>query len=138
VTFTAPATGGGQVCNARLFSLATGKVATSGTVTLQAPPAPSITGPASVVAGGTISFTIANGPGAANDWVGWYCPSTATDAAYLDWKYLNNTKTAPATGLTAATVTFTAPATGGQACNARLFSLATGKLATSGAVSITP
>ena len=44
------------------------------------------------------------------------------DGAYLDWKYLNNTRTAPATGVTTATVTLTALAAG-TTCHARLFAV---------------
>ena len=40
-------------------------------------------------------------------------PTGALNAGYVDWKYLNNTRVAPATGLANATVTFTMPATGG-------------------------
>jgi hypothetical protein len=68
-----------------------------------------------------ISFTVQNGPGNRTDWVGWYCPGTDADSAYLDWKYLNNTRTAPANGLDSGTVVFTVPAGGGGSCEARLF-----------------
>ena len=97
--------------------------------------APSVAAGASTVnLGGTVTFTIANGPGNAADWVGFFCPSSNADSSYADWKYLNNTKTAPAMGLTAGSVTFTAPTTGGQTCNGRLFSNTNTKLATSGTV----
>src|SRR5207248_2569539 len=77
-------------------------------------------GASTVAAGGTISFTVANGPGNARDWVTFYCPASTADNGYLDWAYLNNTKVPPASGVTSATVTFTAPTTVGQTCNARL------------------
>src|SRR5207248_5950506 len=56
---------------------------------------------------------VTNGPGNAHDWIAVF-PSGAADTGYVDWKYLNNTRTAPATGLTNATVTFTMPATAGM------------------------
>src|SRR3954466_2003362 len=64
--------------------------------------------PTSVAPGGTVTVTIANGPGNARDWVALYSGVTL-----IDWKYLNGTRTAPATGVSAATVTFVMPATPG-------------------------
>jgi subtilisin family serine protease len=76
---------------------------------------------ATVVPGGTMTFAVAGGSGNARDWLGLYCPETVGDGGYLDWKYLGNSRTAPATGLTSATITFTAPTSLGVTCNARLF-----------------
>ena len=45
-----------------------------------------------VVPGGTVTATIANGPGNAGDWVGLHGASVA-DGTYVDWKYLNGTRT---------------------------------------------
>src|SRR5207248_1193146 len=46
--------------------------------------------------------------------------TTALDAAPLDWKYFNGTRTAPTVGATSGTVTFTMPSTAG-AYNVRFF-----------------
>jgi hypothetical protein len=74
---------------------------------------PTIT-PASttVSAGATLSATIANGPGNQLDWVA-VCPASGTIGC-SDWKYLSGTRVAPASGLTAATVSFTMPSTPGS------------------------
>ncbi len=75
----------------------------------------------STTAGGTIGFTLANGPGNPLDWVSLYCPATQPDNAYLGWQYLNGMQGAPAVGLTGATLTFPVPATltPGATCNVR-------------------
>ena len=70
--------------------------------------------------GGTITFTVANGPGNVLDWVGLYCPTTLADKDDTNWKYLSNSRTAPKTGQTGAVITFTVPK-GASTCNARLF-----------------
>src|SRR5439155_27318648 len=41
-------------------------------------------------------------------------PTGAADGAFVDWVFLNGTKSAPVVGLTTATVTFTAPSTPGS------------------------
>jgi glucose/arabinose dehydrogenase len=85
--------------------------------------------------GQTITVTVANGPGHTTDWVGLYA-TAAADTVNLDWKYLNGTRTAPATALTAASLSFTMPTTPGT-YNFRLF--ASGgytKLATSTTVTV--
>jgi hypothetical protein len=90
---------------------------------------------ASVAVGGAIGFSVASGPANPTDLVGLFV-STAPDTTYVDWMYLNGTRTAPPTGLSNATLQFTAPTTTGT-YNVRL--LANGvKLATSGPVTVTP
>jgi hypothetical protein len=86
-------------------------LATSASITV-APPAATIVTvtPATIAPGGTVHASIANGPGNGADWVALYATG---GSIYLDWKYLNGTRTAPATGLTAATVDFTMPTTPG-------------------------
>src|SRR5205809_571741 len=62
--------------------------------------------------GAAVTATIANGPGTAGDWV----TLSATGASatnYLQWQYLNGAHTAPAAGLSGATLTFTLPLTPG-------------------------
>src|SRR5437667_7869669 len=49
-----------------------------------------------------------NAPGNPKDWLALYAKG-ALDSAYLDWFFLNGTKSAPAAGLTTATVPFTLP-----------------------------
>jgi hypothetical protein len=57
-----------------------------------------------------VPATVAGGPANTTDWVALFAADGVTR---LDWKYLNNSQTAPATGLSAATVPFTLPATPG-------------------------
>jgi hypothetical protein len=105
--FTVPAWGRYQV---RLFSNNTfTKVATSNTI-VSGPSVALSPNPAAV--GTTLSAAVSGGPGNATDWVGLYL-ETASDSTFVDWCFLNGTKTAPSTGVTNATVTcFTAPASG--------------------------
>ena len=89
---------------------ATNPLATSATVTVMASSiTPSVT---TVAAGATLTATVANGPGNRLDWVA-VCPPSATSGC-TDWKYLNGTRAAPASGLTGATLTFAVPTTAGQ------------------------
>ena len=130
VTFTMPATPG--TYNVRFFlNDSMTKLATSATITATALAPPSIALSATTaVPGGTVTATVANGPGKAGDWVGLFSDN-APDATYVDWMYLNGTKTRPASGLTGAAVAFTMPATPGT-YNVRLFlNDSTSKLATS-------
>ncbi|HYB94556.1 MAG TPA: S8 family serine peptidase [Vicinamibacterales bacterium] len=120
VQFAAPSTPG--TYNVRLFAdNGTTKVATSNTLTVPAPVAqpPTITVPGSVNGGNSFSVSVANGPGNATDWIALF-PSSGNDTSYVHWMYLNGSRTAPATGMTQATVQFTAPAAGGT-YNVRLF-----------------
>src|SRR5438445_10930227 len=88
---------------------------------LLAQAAPTLTAtPLTIAAGGMAAVSVANGPGNTTDWVGLYAAS-ASDFTMIDWKYLNGTRTTPATALTSATVTFTVPSTVGL-YNTRLFS----------------
>src|SRR5687768_4365157 len=65
---------------------------------------PSITaGPTMVGAGGAITVAVTNGPGHTNDWVG-LVETSAPDTSYIAWMFLNGTTSAPATGLTSATL----------------------------------
>ena len=52
-----------------------------------------------------MTATIANGPGNAGDWVGLFAAG-ASAPTYLECKYLNGTRTRPASGLTGAALTF--------------------------------
>ena len=65
---------------------------------------------ASVAPGATITATVTGGPGNRLDWVGLF-PTGAPSTGSTDWKYLNGSRTAPATGVTSATVSFVAPST---------------------------
>jgi hypothetical protein len=89
-------------------------LATSGTITVGTqPPAAgaSLTAtPTTIGPLGIVTATIAGGPGNATDWVALYATGAST---YLNWKYLNGSTTAPATGMTSATVTFGMPSTPG-------------------------
>ena len=78
-------------------------LATSATITVTAAAAPSIALSATtVVPGGTVTATIANGPGNAGDWVGLYRRRRRRTGRTCDWKYLNGTQTQPASGVTGA------------------------------------
>jgi subtilisin family serine protease len=123
VTFTAPNSPGSN-CNLRFFSNnGFTTLATSATISIAASSASAVTAsPSTVTMGATITGTVSNGPGNALDWVGLYCPASLADASFIDWRYLNNTKSPPASGLTNATVTFTAPNNPGSNCNLRFFS----------------
>ena len=128
VTFLLPATPG--TFRAELYNATYTLIATSGTITTSAP---SITlGAASGTAGGTVTATVANGPGTAGDWVGLY----DANGNAVQWQYLNGTQVKPATGASNATVTFTLPAAAGI-YHARLFNAAYMWLATSGTITTT-
>jgi len=108
--------------------------ASSRTLLAQTIPTVTVT-PLTIGVGGAVTVTVANGPGNTTDWVGLYTAS-APDTMMLDWKYLSGTRTAPATALTSATVTFAMPSTTGV-YNVRLFSRDTYvKLATSASITV--
>jgi len=111
VTFSGPAVP--ATCNARFFFNGGGlKLATSNTVTFAPiPPAMTLNTP-SVNPGGTISVTLANGPANPTDWAALFV-SGAAHLSHMQWRYLNGTQTAPAVGLSSATLQFTAPQTPG-------------------------
>ena len=111
VTFTLPSTPGKY--NLRLFADSSfTTVATSDLVTVTAA---GVGTPSTIEvsrAGGTVTGTIANGPGTPGDWIGLFdIASGAT--SYLQWQYLNGSSSKPAAGLKNATVTFTLPLTPG-------------------------
>jgi hypothetical protein len=58
------------------------------------------------------TVTVTGGPGNATDWVSLSTVS-APDTGYIDWMFLNGTKTAGA-GMTSASLQFRAPATPGS------------------------
>jgi Calx-beta domain/Right handed beta helix region len=85
--------------------------------------------------GQTITVTVAGGPGNTTDWIGLY-RTTAADSTYLEWKYLNGTRTAPAAGVASAGMTFTMPTVAGT-YNFRFFAKNSYiKLATSATVTV--
>ena len=65
------------------------------------------------VAGSTVSISITNGPGFATDWIGLYAAGIS-DYYPLNWRYMNSTQNAPATGQTGGTVSFPLPSTYGD------------------------
>jgi subtilisin family serine protease len=67
-----------------------------------------------VTAGSTLNVTVANGPGNRLDWVGFYAAGALDSAHEGRWSYLNGTKTAPASGLTGASLAFAVPAATGN------------------------
>ncbi len=83
-------------------------------------------------AGGSVTATVADGPGTPGDWVGLY----DANGNCVQWQYLDGTQTLPATVATSATVTFTLPATLG-AFRARLFNGSYTLVATSGPITST-
>ena len=134
LSFTMPTTPG--TYNFRFFQNNTyTKLATSATVTVTSSTPTVTVSTTTATPGQTIQVTVSNGPGNARDWVGLHATSAA-DTVYLDWKYLNGTRTPPAAGLTSATIAFTMPSTPGT-YNFRLFQNgAYTKLATSPTVTV--
>ena len=118
--FTLPTTPG--TYNVRFFRNDSGSLlATSATITVTAPTTPTITlSTTSVAPGGTVTATIANGPGNPGDWVALYAAGDPGVTSYFEWKYLNGTTTQPGTGLTGAALLFTLPTTPGT-YNVRFF-----------------
>ena len=132
VPFTMPATPG--TYNLRFFSASSTLLATSATITVTAGGGTGITFTVSATTsspGGTVTATVANGPGAVRDWVGLF----SATGSMLDWKYLNGTQVAPATGLTAATVSFVMPAALGT-YTLQFYSASNTLLATSPAINV--
>ncbi len=120
--FTAPATPG--TYNIRFFAdNRLTRLTTSATIVVGTPP--STSGPAvtltssTVQRGAPIQLTVSGGPASRLDWVA-LSPASAPDNGYLDWRYLNGQKTAPAIGQGSATLQFTAPSTPGT-YNLRFF-----------------
>jgi hypothetical protein len=109
VPFTMPTTTGSYTIK---FWAGSTLLATSAPITVGSVPAnASVTAtPTTVGPLGTVSATVAGGPGNATDWVALYATGAST---FVDWKYLNGAKTAPAAGLSGATVPFGVPATPG-------------------------
>jgi hypothetical protein len=106
VAFTMPTTPGSYVLR---FSTSTTLLATSPPVTVAGATLSVSTTTAAPLS--TVSVTAANGPGHPGDWVGLYATG---GTEYIDWIYLDGTKTRPTTGLTIATVGFTMPTTPGS------------------------
>jgi hypothetical protein len=61
-------------------------------------------------ASGNVTVAPSGGPANTTDWVALAAIGTA-DNSYLDWQYLNGTKSAPSTGSSSATLTFAMPST---------------------------
>jgi len=98
------------------------RLATSAKVTVSAsaprPPPPSSGEPSigvnttSTAPGGPVSVRVANGPGNPRDWVG-LAVATEPNTKFVHWKYLTNTQSPAAPGITAATLTFNMPSSPG-------------------------
>jgi len=111
VAFPMPATPGTYTLR---FYTGTILLATSETITVIPPPSATLTAtPAAVLPGGSATATVADGPGNRRDWIGVYAAGSSTYMDYLDWKYLNGSKAAPASGLTSAAVVFAMPSSPG-------------------------
>ena len=114
LTFTMPTTGGQYVLrlfssNASAFVVSSPTVTVTGTVVTGSPSiTPSAT---SVTSGSNLSAAVANGPGNRLDWVAMY---PVGSNSFVDWQYLNGTRTPPTTGVTGVALTFRMPTTGGQ------------------------
>ena len=86
-------------------------------------------------ANGFVFLSVVGGPGNVHDWVGLFAASS-TDLQQLDWRYMSNSKTAPRTGITSATIVFRVPPTRGT-YNFRFFKNQTyEKLATSVVITV--
>jgi len=68
---------------------------------------------ASAAPGASVQVTVTDGPAYRGDWVALAKVGSAP-TVYLDWKYLNGTRTLPATGVPSAALTFTMPLTPDQ------------------------
>src|SRR6185503_4496255 len=79
-------------------------------------------------------LSISGGPGNAADWVGLFPVGSQTRVAYY---YLNGSVTAPASGVTSATITTYAPATAGQYEWKLFLNNSWSVIATSGVVTVT-
>jgi hypothetical protein len=110
LTFTLPSTPGGY--EVRLFLNGSFTVlATSGAITI----AGIALNAATAVPGQSVTATVTNGPGNAWDWVGLYSVGApSTPANRLAYQFLNGQTTAPASGVTGATLTFSLPTTPGS------------------------
>ena len=82
---------------------------------LTAQTAPSVTvSPTSGGAGGTVTATIANGPGNAADYIGLYpAGASSTSSNRLAYQFLNGLLTAPTSGVSGAALTVTLPTASG-------------------------
>src|SRR5439155_364749 len=125
---TPPVNGqGGGTSNGMTLAVVTGPA-----LTLNGGSTPVTAGP-----GATLTVGVTSGPGSPKDWLALYAKG-APDNAYLDWFFLNGTKSAPAAGLTSASVPFTVPSTLGD-YEVRFFSNNTfTRLATSPTVTVQP
>ena len=89
------------------FSLSTAHAQPALSVNGATPP-----GSVSVSAGATVSVAVSGGPSNTGDWVGLYAVG-AGDSAYVAWQYLSGTTAPPATGVSAAVLTFVLPVASG-------------------------
>ena len=142
LTFATPVTPG--TYELRLFaSNGYTRLATSTAVTVTASSAAltvngvALPAAASAPAGTIASVALTGGPGNAADWIGLFAVGGA-DTQYLAWDYLNGSTSAPASGLSAATVGFLLPVDTGS-YEFRLFANNTyARLSTSPTVVVAP
>ena len=120
------------------------RIATSGVITVSGSTSGSSmtvngsTGPITVTRGSTLTVSVTNGPGNAWDYVTIVPAGSPSDTWSGVYKFLNNTTTAPTTGMTQGTVTLPAPTTAG---NYEVRFNADGwytRIATSGTITIAP
>src|SRR5437899_7028236 len=95
---------------AGLLLFCAGRAYAVATITVNGVAAPNTV---TVGTGNTVAVAVSGGPGNATDWIAMYA-SGAPNGAFLDWFYLNGSKTAPATGVTSATVNFVMSSTAGN------------------------
>jgi hypothetical protein len=84
--------------------------------------------------GAAIDVVLANGPGAATDWVGLFAVGAA-DPQALQWQYLNGLTTLPSVGVSNGSVHFTAPLQNGS-YEVRLYAKGYVRLATSAVINV--
>jgi hypothetical protein len=109
LSFTLPTAPGNYVLRFYLNDTYT-VLGTSATMTVTAPSLTFTLSTTTSTPGGTVSATIANGPGNAKDWVALYAVGGTME---LDWKFLNGSRTAPTAGTVNVSVPFTMPTTPG-------------------------
>jgi hypothetical protein len=116
----------------RLTTSAPVNVAATAQLTVNGTAAPA---PVNAGAGTHATIGVAGGPGNVTDWIGVFLAG-APDTGYVDWVYLNGSKTSPDAGLATATIGYTLPATVGT-YELRFFANnGYGKLATSSPIVI--
>jgi hypothetical protein len=136
IAFTAPTTPGAY--EFRFFAAGDYiRLATSSALTVTSPAAAITFSPAQAAPGQSIPVSATGGQASATDWIAVYAVGSPDDS-FLDWKYLNNSQTAPASSVRPASLAFSAPTAPGP-YEFRLFAAGDyTRLATSSTLTVAP